>query len=84
MRSEPDINLLGQIHQVDLALHLWQTYHSTVLVTLISTAPQIRKGAVQVNQNSVTRVENKVNMLMHKLLDGKPRSHYQAISHKRS
>jgi len=70
-RSEPELALLEQIHQVDLALHLWQTYYSTVLVPLISSAPAVRRDALRWNVNIVTRVEGKVNSLVHRFLDGK-------------
>jgi len=70
-RAEPELVLLEQIHQVDLALHLWQTYYSTVLVPLISSAPEVRRDALRWNVNIVTRVEGKVNNLVHRFLDGR-------------
>ena len=70
-RVEPDLAILGQIHQVDLALHLWQTYYSTVLVPLVSSSPAVRRDALRWNANTVTRVEGKVNKLVLRFLDGK-------------
>lgn len=69
-RSEPDLSILRQIHQVDLALHLWQTYYSTVLVPLVSSSPAVRRDALRWNANTVTRVEGKVNTLVLRFLDG--------------
>ncbi|KAH8084591.1 exocyst complex component Sec10-domain-containing protein [Filobasidium floriforme] len=68
-RSEPDLSILGQIRQVDLALHLWQTYYSTVLVPLVSSSPAVRRDALRWNANTVTRVEGKVNTLVLRFLD---------------
>lgn len=70
-KMELDVGILGQIKQIDLALHLWQTYYSTALVPLISPEPLLRKEALQGNANTVTRVESKINSLIHRVLDGK-------------
>jgi hypothetical protein len=79
-RTEPDMTILSQLRQVDLALHLWQSYYSTVLIPLISSVAAVRKDALQSNVNVVTRVENKVNSLVHRFLDGgsfEPLAHNQ-------
>lgn len=69
-KFEPDPSILGIIRTSDLLGALWQKYTTTALLPLMSSSVGVRRDMILFVQTNTSRVEGKVNAILHKLLDG--------------
>lgn len=70
-RFEPDLSALATVKTSDLLCALSQRYVTTALTPLVSSAVGVRRDLAVLNQANVSRIETKVNAILHRLLDGK-------------
>jgi len=68
-KSEPSLQALTVLHEVDLICHLWQHYVNMALLPLASGSVTIRREMVVFNNQSVSRIEGAANHLMQRLAD---------------
>ncbi|CCM05559.1 uncharacterized protein FIBRA_07786 [Fibroporia radiculosa] len=68
-KSEPSLQVLVMLHEVDLICHLWQHYVNLALLPLASNSVSVRRDMVVFNNQSVSRIEGAANHLMQRLAD---------------
>lgn len=68
-RSEPSLQALTILHEVDLICHLWQHYVNMALLPLASSSVTVRREMVVFNNQSVSRIEGAANHFMQRMAD---------------
>lgn len=68
-KSQPPIDCLKVIREVDLAVQLWQRYVSTAMLPLAGTSLAIRREMSAYNAGSMSRIENRINELEQRTTD---------------
>ncbi|KZT13036.1 exocyst complex component Sec10 [Laetiporus sulphureus 93-53] len=68
-KSEPSLQALTVVHEVDLICHLWQHYVNMALLPLSSSSVTVRREMVVFNNQTVSRIEGAANHLMQRLAD---------------
>ncbi|KZT72555.1 exocyst complex component Sec10 [Daedalea quercina L-15889] len=68
-KSEPSLQALTVLHEVDLICHLWQHYVNMALLPLASSSVTVRREMVVFNNQSVSRIEGAANHVMQRLAD---------------
>ncbi|KAH9938361.1 exocyst complex protein [Fomitopsis serialis] len=68
-KSEPSLQVLTVLREVDLICHLWQHYVNMALLPLASTSVTVRREMVVFNNQSVSRIEGAANHVMQRLAD---------------
>ncbi|KAH9844089.1 exocyst complex component Sec10 [Rhodofomes roseus] len=68
-KTEPSLQALTVLHEVDLICHLWQHYVSMALLPLASSSVTVRREMVVFNNQSVSRIEGAANHVMQRLAD---------------
>ncbi|KAI0952330.1 hypothetical protein AcV7_008177 [Taiwanofungus camphoratus] len=68
-KSEPSLQALMVLHEVDLICHLWQHYVNMALLPLASSSVTVRREMVVFNNQSVSRIEGAANHVMQRLAD---------------
>lgn len=76
-KSEPNLQPLAILHEVDLVCHLWQQYVNMALLPLASSSVTTRREMVVFNNQTVSRIEGAANQIMQRLTDCKP--HFYTI-----
>lgn len=69
-KTEPSLQSLTVLHEVDLICHLWQHYVNMALLPLASSSVTVRREMVVFNNQSVSRIEGAANHVMQRLADG--------------
>ena len=69
-RSEPSMQPLAVLLEVDLICHLWQRYVTMALLPLASSSVTVRREMVVFNNQAVSRIEGGANQVTQKLTDG--------------
>ena len=70
-KTEPSLQSLTVLHEVDLICHLWQHYVNMALLPLASSSVTVRREMVVFNNQSVSRIEGAANHVMQRLADGR-------------
>ncbi|KAH9927166.1 exocyst complex component Sec10 [Epithele typhae] len=70
-KSEPSMQPLTVLREVNLISHLWQRYVTMALLPLASSSVTIRREMMVFNNQAVSRIEGATNQAMQKLTDGK-------------
>ncbi|KAI0663197.1 exocyst complex protein [Cubamyces menziesii] len=68
-KSEPSMQPLTVLREVDLICHLWQRYVTMALLPLASSSVTIRREMVVFNNQTVSRIEGGANQVTQKLTD---------------
>ncbi|OBZ77088.1 Exocyst complex component SEC10 [Grifola frondosa] len=68
-KSEPNLQPLSVLHEVDLICHLWQRYVTMALLPLASSSVTVRREMVVFNNQTVSRIEGAANQVMQRLTD---------------
>ncbi|KAI0368044.1 exocyst complex protein [Pilatotrama ljubarskyi] len=68
-KSEPSMQPLTVLREVDLICHLWQRYVTMALLPLASSSVTVRREMVVFNNQAVSRIEGGANQLTQKLTD---------------
>ncbi|KAI9001347.1 exocyst complex protein [Trametes punicea] len=68
-KSEPSMQPLAVLREVDLICHLWQRYVTMALLPLASSSVTVRREMVVFNNQTVSRIEGAANQAMQKLTD---------------
>ncbi|KAK9897374.1 exocyst complex component Sec10 [Cystobasidium minutum MCA 4210] len=68
-KTQPPIDSLKVIREVDLAVQLWQRYVSTAILPLAGSSLAMRREMSAYNAGSMTRIENRINELEQKMTD---------------
>lgn len=79
-KTQPPIDCLKVIREVDLAVQLWQRYVSTAVLPLAGSSLAIRREMSAYNAGSMTRIENRINELEQRTTDGEFLPYSQAIA----
>lgn len=69
-KSEPSMQPLAVLREVDLICHLWQRYVTMALLPLASSSVTVRREMVVFNNQAVSRIEGGANQVTQKLTDG--------------
>lgn len=69
-KTQPPIDCLKVIREVDLAVQLWQRYVSTAILPLAGSSLAIRREMSAYNSGSMSRIENRINELEQRTTDG--------------
>lgn len=70
-KSEPSMQPLTVLREVDLICHLWQRYVTMALLPLASSSVTVRREMVVFNNQAVSRIEGGANQVTQKLADSK-------------
>lgn len=70
MKTEPSMQPLTVLREVDLICHLWQRYVTMALLPLASSSVTVRREMVVFNNQAVSRIEGGANQVSQKLTDG--------------
>ncbi|KAI9066419.1 exocyst complex protein [Trametes sanguinea] len=68
-KSEPSMQPLSVLREVDLICHLWQRYVTMALLPLASSSVTVRREMVVFNNQTVSRIEGAANQVTQKLTD---------------
>ncbi|KAI0824698.1 exocyst complex protein [Trametes gibbosa] len=68
-KSEPGMQALAVLREVDLICHLWQRYVTMALLPLASSSVTVRREMVVFNNQAVSRIEGGANQVTQKLTD---------------
>ncbi|KAH9939976.1 exocyst complex component Sec10 [Amylocystis lapponica] len=68
-KSEPSLQPLTILREIDLICHLWQHYVNMALLPLASTSVTVRREMVVFNNQTVSRIEGATNNVMQRLAD---------------
>ncbi|KAI0637961.1 exocyst complex protein [Trametes polyzona] len=68
-KSEPSMQPLTVLREVDLICHLWQRYVTMALLPLASSSVTVRREMVIFNNQAVSRIEGGANQVTQKLTD---------------
>ncbi|CDO68146.1 hypothetical protein BN946_scf185003.g18 [Trametes cinnabarina] len=68
-KTEPSMQPLSVLREVDLICHLWQRYVTMALLPLASSSVTIRREMVIFNNQTVSRIEGAANQVTQKLTD---------------
>ncbi|GBE80010.1 hypothetical protein SCP_0212120 [Sparassis crispa] len=68
-KTEPSLQLLAVLRELDLICHLWQHYVNMALLPLASSSVTVRRDMVVFNNQSVSRIEGAVNHVIQRLAD---------------
>ncbi|KAJ7284033.1 exocyst complex protein [Mycena rebaudengoi] len=68
-KSEPNLQPLMTLRQVDLVCHLWQQYVNTALLPLASSSVTIRREMAVFNNQAVSRLEGGANVFTQRITD---------------
>ncbi|OJT10352.1 Exocyst complex component SEC10, partial [Trametes pubescens] len=68
-KSEPSMQPLTVLREVDLICHLWQRYVTMALLPLASSSVTVRREMVVFNNQAVSRIEGGANQVTQKLAD---------------
>lgn len=69
-KSEPNIQPLSILRDVDLICHLWQQYLNMAVFPLASSSVTVRREMTIFNNQTVSRIEGQANTLMQRITDG--------------
>ncbi|TFK92834.1 exocyst complex protein [Polyporus arcularius HHB13444] len=69
MKTEPSMQPLTVLREVDLICHLWQRYVTMALLPLASSSVTVRREMVVFNNQAVSRIEGGANQVSQKLTD---------------
>jgi hypothetical protein len=69
-KAEPSLQALSTLHLVDLICHLWQQYVNIALLPLAAGSVVVRREMVVFNNQTVSKIEGAVNVLIQRLVDG--------------
>lgn len=69
-KTEPSMQPLTVLREVDLICHLWQRYVTMALLPLASSSVTVRREMVVFNNQAVSRIEGGANQVTQKLTDG--------------
>lgn len=72
-KSEPPVDNIRIIREIDLAVQLWQRYVSTAMLPLAGSSLATRREMTAFNSGNLTRIENRVNELVKRTTDGEAR-----------
>lgn len=78
-KSEPSMQPLTVLREVDLICHLWQRYVTMALLPLASSSVTVRREMVVFNNQAVSRIEGGANQVTQKLADSKYSSAYMNL-----
>lgn len=70
-KSEPPIDCVKVVGEMDLAVQLWQRYVSTALMPLAGSSLAVRREMTAFNGQTLSRIEGKINDLMQRTTDCK-------------
>jgi len=70
-KTQPPIDCLRVIREVDLAVQLWQRYVSTAVLPLAGSSLAIRREMSAYNAGSMSRIESRINELEQRTTEGK-------------
>ncbi|KAI0772013.1 exocyst complex protein [Trametes elegans] len=68
-KTEPSMQPLTVLREVDLICHLWQRYVTMALLPLASSSVTVRREMVVFNNQAVSRIEGGANQVTQKLTD---------------
>ncbi|OCH92156.1 exocyst complex component Sec10 [Obba rivulosa] len=68
-KTEPSMQPLSVLRQVDLICHLWQRYVNMALLPLASSSVTVRREMVVFNNQTISRIEGTANHVMQRLTD---------------
>ncbi|POV99427.1 hypothetical protein PSTT_13798, partial [Puccinia striiformis] len=69
LKAEPSLKPMTVIRTADMAMHLWQRYVTTAIVPLAASSVNIRREMSIFNNQTLVRIENKINSVAQKALE---------------
>ena len=79
-KTEPSMQPLTVLREVDLICHLWQRYVTMALLPLASSSVTVRREMVVFNNQTISRIEGAVNHVLQRMIDSEHRVfHYMRL-----